>query len=194
MKKLIFGLIATVMFGMGANAQEFTKQKVENDLRDASWSFYTSIGEYYKSGMSERDFFNALSNGQGFNNQVIEAKNVLNISYKLLSIKASKDQVQKELFKPFTLFTYQGLQLMYKGKADNINQASTILFGINAEMPETTLSTEGKGPNGDLVFTDAVGCKWYQVGCHLKWLFGTKEGRETLKTIMEVITFIVQIL
>jgi len=194
MKKILFGLIATVFFGLSANAQEVSKEKVENDLINGSISFYNSISSFYKTGMTEKDFFNSLSNEQGFNNQSTEAKNVLSVAYKLLTNKASNDQVKKDLYKPFTLLTNKSLELVYTGKAENLDQASAILFGVKNDMPQTKLSTKSKGPNGNVDFITNLGCEWWQIGCHLKWLFGTKDGRDTLKSIIEVVALIIKFL
>lgn len=194
MKKLLFGLIATVFFGMSANAQEVLKEKVENDLINGSISFYNSVSSFYKAGMTEKDFFNSLSNEQGFDNQSTEAKNVLSVAYKLLTNKASNDQVKKDLYKPFTLLTNKSLQLVYSGEAENLDQASAILFGVNNDILQTKLSTKSKGPNGEVDFKANLGCRWYQIGCHLNWLFNTKDGRDTLKAIIEVATLIIKFL
>lgn len=92
------------------------------------------------------------------------------------------------------MFTYKAIQLINDGDAESLDQSSTLLFGINSDLQGAKLSTNGNGPNGDLVFTDVTGCRWYQFGCHLRWLFGTEEGRKTLKSITDVLTIIIKFL
>ncbi|MEM0541595.1 hypothetical protein WFZ85_03115 [Flavobacterium sp. j3] len=191
MKKLVFGLIATVMLGFVGNSQEFTPESVKNDLQIGTMSFYSSIKGFYKAGMTEKEFLLALSNGNGFKNQTEEAKNILKLSYELLTNKAPDQRVKEVLIKPFAIFTKEGLQLMYDGKTENLNAASTIMFGIEDDSINTKLSTKTKGPNGEVVFDNVEGCRWYQIGCHIRWLFGTEEGRKTLKSIIDVLTFVV---
>jgi hypothetical protein len=194
MKKLLFGLIATVMFSFVGNAQVYTTESVKTDIEAGTISFYSAIKDFYRAGMTQNEFLLALSEGKGFTNQTAEAKNLLKLSYELLANKASDQRVKEVLIKPFATFTKEGLQLIYDGKAENLNAASTIMFGIEGDSNNTKLSTQTKGPNGDVVIENAVDCHWYQIGCHIRWLFGTDEGRKVLKSIIDVLTLLVSLL
>lgn len=177
----------TLFFTLNFNAQEFNKETVEKDLKNGVLNFYSSISIYYKQGINEREFYQSLTSGIGFKNQSEVAKNLLNESFKLLSYNSKTADVENKLFKPFSIFVKECLVLIDNGRADNLDHAASILFGFSDDFSDIKNSPNVKGPNGEIIFTNSVKCKWYQFGCHVKWLLGTKEGRDILKILIEII-------
>lgn len=63
MKKMLFGLIATVMMSVSGNAQKITNEDYRLELSKSMSSLVNDLKPSYKAGMSYKDFTNVILAG-----------------------------------------------------------------------------------------------------------------------------------
>lgn len=164
MKKLIFGLIATVFFGVGANAQKVTKEEVRTYAAKIMVQFKNSLEPAYNESKNFDDF---IKNSTGpYNPQstvTSEGRNILKVAYDYLSNKTSDQRI---------IDTYSGKEVAFAFKYLKENNAldnESILFGITAKNTKNIGGKGGPTINFDINLSnnDNYGCKWYQIRCWL---------------------------
>jgi hypothetical protein len=181
MKKILFGLIATVFFGLSANAQKFTKEEARIYAAKAYVNFKNSLSEYQKNSKSYDHFISIVINPTG-NNIPSEGANLLKIAYNDLKNKTNDETILKN---------YSGKEiadaLRYLKK--NPNKTEEDLFGLS-NLEKTSLQGKG-GPSGEIMITfneeNTVGCRWYQIRCWFSEIFGPELGDKVLKALIDAI-------
>lgn len=127
MKKLLFGLIATVMFGFVGNAQKVSKEEARLKFATSMSELVQDLSPYYKRGNSYNDFLlNILTGGTTGPTFPIppEGDNLLRKAHDLLSRGTSTSDIIKN---------YDGIEMAKV--ADLIkdcktsNEANIKLFG-----------------------------------------------------------------
>ena len=145
MKKLLFGLIATVMFGFVGNAQtKITKEQARLKFATSMSEFVTQCAPSYKKGMTYDAFSLAILGGNS--NSIIptkEGQDLLKTAYTFVS----KGTTTKEIIK-----SYPGVEMasvLYLVKdTKNAKDAGAIVFGTKII---------GNSPLGDS-FTSGRNC------------------------------------
>lgn len=89
MKKLLFGLIATIMFGFVGNANEVTKEQARKSLATSMSELVKDLTPYYKQGMPYDDFIKDIliggTTGPTFPIPTQEGNSLLKKAHELLS-------------------------------------------------------------------------------------------------------------
>lgn len=181
MKKILFGLIATVFFGLSGNAQEISKEEARMYAAKAYVNFKNSLSEYQKNSKSYDHFISIVINPTG-NTIPSEGANLLKVTYNDLKNKTSDESILKN---------YSGKEIAaaLRFLKNNPNKTEGDLFGLK-NMEKTSLQGKG-GPNGEIKITffdeNTEGCRWYQVRCWFSEIFGPELGDKLLKAIIEAI-------
>lgn len=155
MKKLLFGLIATVMFAFTGNAQEMTKEEARVLAAKSFVSFKNQLTDAYKNSTTYSSFEKNVC-GSWTNTDL--GRSLLNEVYNNFKGNISNDKI---------ISTYDGISIT---KALNFQQELLI------KNPKSDGSELFGGPgDGSKVSYNASGsypCKWYQIRCHLTQLVG----------------------
>jgi len=161
MKKLLFGLIATIMFGFMGNAQIKTKDDARIAVAKTFLSFKKQLSEAY---VNSNDFSSFEKNICGNWNNTIEGRNLLNEAYTYFKNKTSDEKI---------IASYDGI---------GIAKALKFQQDIYTKNPKSDGSELFGGP-GDNTLSYynpsskvAYPCKWYQLRCHLNQIFGEELG------------------
>lgn len=179
MKKLIFGLLATVLFGFSANAQLRSKEEVRISLAKSMISFKNSLQSNYDSS---RDY-------KGFKDLIhipttipTEGENLLRVAYNYLSKKTSDAEIIKN---------YSGKEMaaaclyIHTNTLKNKDFFEGKLFGLNYDDSSYMIKSTSKGPNPSNEIIDFnVGCKWYQIRCWANEIFGEEAGGAIVTAIV----------
>lgn len=185
MKKFLFGLIATVFFGLSANAQKFTKEEARMYAAKAYVNFKNSLSEYQKNSKSYEHFITIIVNPTG-NTFPKEGSNLLKVAYNDLKNRTSDESILKN---------YSGKEIAdaLRYLKNNPNKTEEDLFGLK-NTEKTSLQTKG-GPNGDIKIAyldeNTVGCRWWQIRCWFGEIFGPELGDKVLKALIDaILTFL----
>ena len=172
MKNLLFGLIATVLFSFNGNSQKLTQEDVRLQLAQGMADFTSSLKPAFDKSDNVEDFKKIIT-GCWYSKITNEGNDLLEAAYKLLSNKTSESEILKN----------------YNGK----EMAEAALY-INT-LVKNSVKTDGSElfggtRNGDFnpyatLFT--AKCRWYQVGCWLKEIFGENGGQVILDATVLVI-------
>jgi len=175
MKNLLLGLVATVLFAFNANAQKITQESVRLQLAQGMSDLTVSLKPAFDKTTNVDDFKKTIT-GSWYSKITKEGNDLLNASFKLLSSKTSQEEILKN----------------YNGK----EMAAAALFVNN--LSKKGIKTDGSelfgGKTGDFnpyASTVTARCKWYQLGCILKEIFGDAGGDAILDVIVRVLTILI---
>ncbi|WP_338375696.1 hypothetical protein [uncultured Flavobacterium sp.] len=184
MKKLIFGLIAVVIFGMNANAQEPSKEEARTYAAKVMVEFKNALEPSYNDSRSFEEF---IKNSTGpYSPQGIMTKegiNMLKVAYNYLSNKTSNDKI---------IESYDGTEvaLAFKYLLDNSSKDEGELFGISISNTKNTGGKGGPSVDFDKILNDSNNnfrCCFFCLKCHLTTVFGEEGGTAVLNAIVEAI-------
>ena len=176
MKNLLFGLIATVLFALNGNAQKITQESVRLQLAQGMSDFTISLKPAFDKTTNVEDFKKTIT-GSWYSKIPKEGNDLLTASYKLLSNRVSQAEILKS----------------YNGK----EMAAAALFVDN-------LTLKGVKTNGSELFGGTTGdynpyaanavsakCRWYQLSCWIKEIFGDEGGGIILDAIVKGIAILI---
>jgi hypothetical protein len=174
MKNLLFGLIATVLFAFNGNAQKITQESVRIQLAQGMSDFTISLKPAFDKTRNVEDFKKTIT-GSWYSKITKEGNDLLNASYKLLSSKASQAEIVKS----------------YNGK----EMAAAVLFvdsltqkGVKTDGSELFGGTTGDyNPYANSTNSVSAKCRWYQLSCWVKEIFGDDGGQIILDAIVRVL-------
>ena len=176
MKNLLFGFIATVLFAFNGIAQKVTQESVRLQLAQGMSDFTFSLKPAFDKTRNVEDFKKVIT-GSWHSKITKEGNDLLNASYKLLSGKASKAEILK---------SYNGKEMAAAALyVDNLT-----LKGVKTDGRELFGGTTGEyNPYA----TNAVSakCRWYQLSCWIKDIFGEEGGEKILETIVTILTILI---
>ena len=171
MKNLLFGLIAIVLFAFNGNAQKITQESVRLKLAQGMSDLTSSLKPAYEKSSSVEDFKKIIT-GRWYTKITKEGNDLLNASYKLLVNKTSQTEILKN----------------YKGK----EMAAAALYVDN--LSKSGVKTDGSelfgGTTGDFnpyATTVTAKCRWYQLGCWIKDIFGDESGQLIIDAAVKII-------
>ena len=175
MKNLLFGLIAIVLFAFNGNAQKITQESVRLQLAQGMSDLTSTLKPAFDKTSNAEAFKKAIT-GSWYTNITKEGNDLLNMSYKLLSSKASQAEILKN----------------YNGK----EMAAAALYVDN--LSKRGIKTDGSelfgGKTGDFnpyANTVTAKCRWYQLGCWMKEIFGDEGGTIINETIVTILSGII---
>jgi hypothetical protein len=174
MKNLLFGLIATVLFAFNGNAQKVTQESVRLQLAQGMSDFTFSLKPAFDKTRSVEDFKKTIT-GSWYSKITKEGNDLLNASYKLLTNKTSQAEILKN----------------YNGK-----EMAVALLYVN-DLSVKGVKTDGSelfgGTTGDFnpYVTTSAKCRWYQLSCWIKEIFGDEGGGIIMDTIVRVLTILI---
>ena len=169
MKKLLFGVIATVLFSFIGNAQKITKEEARYKLAEGMFSLVDGVKSAYKSGQTYASFEKVVL---GNWRNTTEGSALLKKAYDYVSKGATKDEILKQ---------YSGVEMA---------NALTLLEKVKAKNPKTDGVELFGGTTGDYnpyanTSSQLVAkCAWYQIGCHLQALFDFIDNNYTILCII----------
>ncbi len=184
MKKIIFGLIATVLVSVNVNAQEISKEEARVYASKTLVSFKNSLAPSYKKGMSFEDFIKAVTGPYNPTTIPTEGSELLKVAHTYLS-KGTSD---KEI-----IASYSGREIAnaFSFLQKNPTYEDSQLFGFKTGSMK---SSEKGGPNADFELVglnleedSLAGCKWWQVRCWLRDIFGEEGGDAVVNAIVKAI-------
>lgn len=162
MKNLLFGLIATVLFSFNGNAQEkLSQEDVRLQLAKGMADFTVSLKPAFEKAEDVEEFKKIVS-GCWYQKNTEEGNNLLDAAYKLLSNKMTEQEILKN---------YNGKEMA--GAAlylDNLSKK-----GVKTDGSELFGGTTGDFNPYATLFT--AKCRWYQLGCWIKEIFGESAGQ-----------------
>ncbi len=177
MKKLVFGLIATVMFGLVGNAQsKLTQEDVRLKLATTTSQFVEDCRGSYKKGMSYDDFIKAIlqggTTGPTFPIPTQEGQALMKSAYNYVSSGTTADEIIK---------TDNGKVMgdisVIVSNSKTLTEAATKIFG-NDIISKTTF-----GQN--IVSNRFACCKW--LSDLWNWVWGHRdEIREILCAFWQI--------
>ena len=175
MKNLLLGLVATVLFAFNANAQKITQESVRLQLAKGMSDLTVSLKPAFDKTTNVDDFKKTIT-GSWYSKITKEGNDLLNASYKLLSSKTSPEEILKN----------------YNGK----EMAAAALYVDN--LSKKGIKTDGSelfgGKTGDFnpyASTVTAKCRWYQLSCWIKEIFGDAGGEAILDVIVRVLTILI---
>ena len=168
MKNLLFGLIATVLFAFNGNAQEkVTQEEVRVILAQGMANFSSALKPAFEKVENVDDFKKTVA-GCWSSNMPDQGNDLLEAAYKLLSNKTSAEDIVKN----------------YNGR----EKAAAALY-------IDSLSKKGTKTDGSELFGGTTGdfnpyatlitarCRWYQLACWIKEIFGEDAGQTIVGAI-----------
>ena len=183
MKQLIFGLIATVFFGLGANARGITNEEARTSAAKLMVEFKNSLTFAYNESRSFEDFIKnstGLYNPQG--TMTIEGRNMLKVAYDYLANKTSNELIIK---------SYDGkevaLGLKYL-KDNNSLDNEGALFGISEVVYNSVGGKGGPSVNFDVIPMNSNNnfrCCFFCFKCHLTTVFGEAAAEVIVDAIVD---------
>ncbi|QBZ96972.1 hypothetical protein [Flavobacterium sangjuense] len=176
MKNLLFGLIATVLFAFNGNAQKITQESVRLQLAQGMSDFTISLKPAFDKTTNVEDFKKTIT-GSWYSKIPKEGNDLLNASYKLLISKTSQAEILKS----------------YNGKEMAV--ALLYIHNLSVKGVKTDGSELFGGTTGDFnpYAANAVSakCRWYQLSCWIKEIFGDEGGGKIMDTIVTVLTILI---
>ena len=95
MKKMVFGLIATVMLSVSVNAQKISSEDLRLQLSKSMSSLVNDVKPNYKTGMSYKDFTNVILAGNTNSTIPTTGENLLRKVHSFLERNTSEDEILK---------------------------------------------------------------------------------------------------
>jgi hypothetical protein len=177
MKKLVLGLIATVLFAFNGNAQEkLSQEDLRVILAQGMVDFTNSLKPAYEKTDNLEDFKKMVA-GSWYSKIPKEGNNLLDKAYQFLSKNTSDEEIAKS----------------YNGK--EIAEAALYVDSLSKKGVKTDGSELFGGTTGDFnsyaTSITTAKCKWYQIACWLKEIFGDVEGEIILITIVRALTILI---
>ena len=171
MKKLLFGIIATVLFGFTGNAQKVTEEEVRVILAQGMADFTSSLRTAFEKTDNVEDFKKTVA-GCWYSKMPGEGSDLLDAAHSLLSKKLSEDEILKN---------YNGKEMAVAALyLDALSKQ-----GVKTDGTELFGGTTGDfNPYATMVFAK---CRWYQLSCWLKEIFGENGGEIIVNAGVEVI-------
>jgi hypothetical protein len=176
MKNLLFGLIATVLFAFNGNAQEkITQEDVRLQLAKGMVDFTSSLSLAYEKSDNVEEF-KKIVKGCWDLKTTEEGNDLLDAAYKLLSNKTSEEEILKN---------YNGKEMA----AAALYIDSLSKKGIKTDGSELFGGTTGDfNPYANMV---TAKCRWYQLSCILKEIFGESGGEVIIGAIIKALTILI---
>lgn len=177
MKKLVIGIVATVLITFNVNAQEkLSQEELRVILAQGMVDFTNSLKPAFEKTDNLEDFKKAVA-GCWYSKIPKEGNNLLDKAYQFLSKNVSEEEITKK---------YNGKEI-----------AEAVLYvdmiskkGVKTDGSELFGGTTGDfNPYATLMTTSK--CKWYQLGCWLKEIFGDVEGEIILVSIVRALTILI---
>lgn len=169
MKKLLFGVIATVLFSFIGNAQNITKEEARYKLAEGMSSFVDGVKPAYKSGQTYASFEKTIL---GSWRNTTEGTALLRKAYDYALKGTTKDEILK---------LYSGVEMA---------NALALYDKLKTKNPRTDGIEIFGGTTGDYnSFANtstqlAAKCAWYQLGCHLQALLDFINNNYTILCII----------
>ncbi|MEO5776512.1 MAG: hypothetical protein ABIQ27_06385 [Flavobacterium sp.] len=176
MKNLLFGLIATVLFAFNGNAQKLTQEDVRLQLAQGMSDFTSSLKPAFDKTSNVEDFKKTIT-GRWYSKMPKEGNDLLNASYKLLSNKTTQEEILKS----------------YNGKEMAV--AALYVDNLSKQGVKTDGSELFGGSTGDFnpySNTVTAKCRWYQLSCWIKEIFGELGGETIMHEIIVILTTIIK--
>lgn len=161
MKKMLFGLIATVMLSVSGNAQIETKEEARLVAAKTFVSFKNQLAEAFNKSNDYASFEKTVC---GNWRNTPDGKSLLNEAYNHLKNKTSDDKL---------ISTYDGigiakaLKFQQDALANNPKSTGSELFGGPGDGSTGNYNPIGKEP---------YPCRWWQLSCHFQQIFGDELG------------------
>ena len=175
MKNLLLGLIATVLFAFNGNAQKITHESVRLQLAQGMIDFTKALDFAYEKS-DDVEEFKTIVTGCWYSKMPEEGNDLIDMAYKLLSNKTSQEEILKN---------YNGKEMAAAALyVDNLSKK-----GIKTDGSELFGGTTGDfNPYANVV---TAKCRWYQLGCWIKEIFGDEGGASILDAIVRVIVVLI---
>ena len=165
MKKLLFGLIATVLFSVIGNAQRMTQEDVRLLLAKQMVSFTDAMKPAYQQAKDFKEFETIVC-GDWLSKTTKEGHALLNASYSYISKNTTDAQI---------LNSYSGKEMAAVVLLHNEN----LKKGIKSDGSEIFGGTTGDfNPYASTV---TGRCRWYQLACWFDEIFGPVAGPKALE-------------
>ena len=176
MKNLLFGLIATVLFSFNGNAQKVTQEDVRLQLAEGMVDFTNSLKPAYEKAEDVEEFKKIVT-GCWYQKTTEEGNDLLDAAYKLLSKKTSQDDILKN---------YNGKEMAVAALyIDSLSRK-----GVKTDGSELFGGTTGDfNPYATMV---TAKCRWYQLGCWIKEIFGDDGGQAILNEIVNILVNLIK--
>jgi len=174
MRKVIFGLIATVFMvnlSWGQKEQKISKEDARKYATEVFISFKNSLKDNYSKSKDYNSFLISIY-GSTKPTTVPEGQNMLKTAYNHLSIKTTDDELKRTFDGKVVASAFKFMQV-------NKDQDGSKLFNINETATVKSLFTKSMESN--------YGCRWWQVGCWLKEIFGDEAGQAIINAIVQAI-------
>jgi hypothetical protein len=159
MKKMLFGLIATVMLSVSGNAQIETKEEARLVAAKTFVSFKNQLAEAFNKS-NDYASFEKIVCGNWKNTS--DGKFLLNEAYNHLKNRTSDDKL---------ISSYDGigiakaLKFQQDALVNNPKSTGSELFGGPGDGSTGNYNPVGKYP-----------CRWWQLSCHFQQIFGDELG------------------
>jgi len=179
MKKLVFGLIAMVLFSFVGNAQDFTKEEARVNAAKVLINFKSTLVADFNKSRTFEDFIKNVTGPYNPTTIPAEGKDLLRVTYDYLSRRTSDKEI---------LTTYSGKEIAnaFRFLKNNPEKDESQLFGFVVNG-KTNLGGKG-GPSVNFeIFESEYPCKWYQIRCHLQQIFGEKAGDKLTDALITAI-------
>lgn len=169
MKKMVFGLIATVMLSVSGNAQIETKEDARLSAAKTFVSFKNQLSEAFSSS-KDYSSFEKIVCGNWRNTS--DGKYLLNEAYNHLKNKTSDDKL---------ILSYDGV---------GITKALKFQKDLLVKNPKSSGSELFGGPGDDTtgnynpIGKAAYPCRWWQLACHFNQIFGDELGGAILDALI----------
>lgn len=172
MKKMLFGLIATVMLSVSGNAQIESK---EESRIAAAKTFVSFKNQLLQAFNNSTDYSSFEKNVCGKWQNTTVGRNLLNEAYISLKNKTS-DKIIIETYNGITIA--KALKFQTDTLEKNPKSNGSELFG-----------GPGDGTTGNYNPTsrDGYPCRWWQLSCHLNQIFGDEGGEILMNAIVVII-------
>jgi hypothetical protein len=183
MKKMLFGLIATVMLSVSGNAQIETKEDARVYAAKVMIEFKNALQPAYTNSKSFEDF---IKNSTGpYNPQgkiTTVGQNMLKAAYGFLSNKTTDKNI---------INTYNGLEVAqaFKYLKDNPNLSEGSIFGITSDITKNVIGEENV-----IAQNMNYRCCFFCLRCHLHTVFGEEAGEVILDGIVQAILILIKTL
>lgn len=169
MKKMLLGLIATVIFSVCGNAQIKTKEDARLAAAKTFVSFKNQLSQAFNNSS---DYTSFEKNVCGKWQNTIDGRYLLNEAYNHLKNKTSDEKI---------IESYDGI---------GIAKALKFQQDVLTKNPKSTGSELFGGPgdgttvNYNPVGREAYPCRWWQIKCHFQQLLGDELGETVLNGLI----------
>ncbi len=173
MKKLVFGLIATMLFSFAGNAQKATKESVRYSMSEGMASMVEALKPAYKNGDTFETFEKTVIRSSKNTNQ---GNALLRKVFQYITEKTSSDEIVKGYNGSEMAAACLYINDVYK---KNPKSDGSELFGGttgNFNPYPATIYGRGNAP-----------CRWWQIQCWLNQIFGDAGGAAILNALVDLI-------